>query len=321
MAARGVCCALIALALAAAVPECRSVSAAEPADAAVWRAAPMEGPKGQYEPATQEISPPTSSPDDSAFNVTVRMWYTAVSKTEATNRSISTTQMPLYGGSMTFVPGSLGGTAFYLSAYYGVSVGVNDFQDIKSEGQSNLSRLDIEALVQIPFGATGGAYASLGFRYIDFVRKDTGIARDVFIIGDSFSYTRQSDYKYFLGELGVGTVTQVDSEGSHRLFGGGMIIGGAANTARDLSTLGNVAIPAFVFDAATGSSSSGLSWVVGVDTHFGYAYSPSKSTAFSMRYRAFVLTETFLNLHVRFIDYSHYSLVHGPEINFTYKFN
>lgn len=319
MAGSGVWSGVVAFGLGTCILGCRFADAADEAwNAGAWHATVAYEPESQTRP--QEVLPPTSTADESAVNVTARMWYSAISKTEATNRSISTTQMPLSGGSVTYSPSGLGGTQFSLSGYYGLSTGVNDFHDIKSDGHSDLARLDIEALAQIPFGATGGAFAAVGLRYIDFQRKDLGTARDVFVMGDSFSYARQTHYDYFLGEFGVGAVTLVDVEGAHRFFGGAMVVTGGSNTAQDAITLDNVPIPAFVYDSA-GASSSGWSAVLGADTHFGYAYSPSRSTSLSLRYRAFILSDLFLNQHVRFIDYSHYSLIHGPEVNFTYKFN
>ena len=182
MGVRGDLRAIVALALTIVVATCPPAGAAEEVGARGWE------PTSSVEPKSHELLQPTAPVERSAFNATARMWYSAVSKVEAQNRSISTTQMPLYGGSVTYVPAGLGGAQFSLSAYYGVySAGVNDFQDVKSEGHSDLGRLDIEALVQIPFGAKGGAYGAFGFRFIDFERKDIGMARDVFAIGDSFS--------------------------------------------------------------------------------------------------------------------------------------
>jgi len=157
----------------------------------------------------------------------------------------------------------------------------------------------------------------LGVRYIDFSRNDraTALLQQITV-----PYTRLTDYKYYLGEIGVGSVTQLDESGMHRMFGGVMFAGGA-NTGQDYSYYGNVA--AYGLDLAGASK---LTPVMGMDTHFGYAYSPWPSITFSLRYRAFVMADINDGLRISSrgillpIDYSHYSLVHGPEVNLAYQF-
>jgi hypothetical protein len=271
------------------------------------------------EPALQE--------NTSKFQLTAREWISAMSKLEAHNNSVSTTQMYLFGGSLAYVPAWDSGITFLLTAYYGVSSGYSNFQDYNSLGSSNLQRLDVEAVTKIPIGTTP-AYGALGMRFIDFKRNDTATARGYYVdVNNAIQqftvpYTRLTDYKYFLGELGVGTVTPLDEMGTHRLFGGVMFVGGAYSTGQDFSYFGNS--PAYGLDLTSGPR---LTPVVGMDTHFGYAYSPWPSLTFSMRYRAFVMADLYdsaLRISTRGItwpiDYSHYSLVHGPEFNLAYQF-
>ena len=214
---------------------CAQVKAADPTDAVGWRAALSLEPTDPQQPADPSLQENTSK-----FQITAREWISAVSKLEAHNNSMSTTQMYLYGGSLAYVPGWENGVTFLLTAYYGVSLGYSNFQDFNSTGSSNLQRLDVEALVKIPIGATP-AYGALGVRFIDFKRKDNATARGYYVDGNSaiqsftVPYTRLTDYRYFLGEVGVGTVTALDDMGKHRMFGGVMFMGGVYNTGQDYS--------------------------------------------------------------------------------------
>ena len=297
---------------------CGQVRAGDPSDLAAWRATSLAEPTDptpSAEPAPQESA--------SKFQVTGREWLSAMSKLEARNNTVSTTQMYLLGGSLAYVPGWESGVTFLLTAYYGVSFGYSNFQDFNSQGSSNLQRLDVEAIAKIPIGTTP-AYGALGIRYIDFKRNDTATASGYYAGADStiqtFSipYTRDTDYKYYLGELGVGSVTALDESGKHRMFGGVMFVGGAYGTGQDYGYYGNN--PSYAFDVAIRNS---LTPVIGMDTHFGYAYSPWPSLTISMRYRAFVMADVNRgqgNISGWVIDYSHYSLVHGPEFNLAYQF-
>jgi hypothetical protein len=298
-----------------------SVAAAEQPGASNWYATLSPAPTDPT--PSPEPAPPASG---GTWQVTAREWISAVSKLEAQNSSVSTTQMYLYGGSIAYVPAWDSGVAFLLTGYYGVSLGYSDFQDFNSEGSSNLRRLDVEALAKIPIGSTP-AYAALGVRYIDFKRNDTATAFGYYVDSSStlqrftVPYTRLTDYNYYLGEIGVGSVTQLDEGGKHRMFGGVMFAGGAYNTAQDYAYYGSAA--AYGLDLAGGSK---LTPVIGMDTHFGYAYSPWPSITFSLRYRAFVMADIYDGLRISTrgivwpIDYSHYSLVHGPEFNLAYQF-
>jgi hypothetical protein len=274
-------------------------------------------------PPPQDPAPPGSGGN---WQVTAREWLSAISKLEAHNNSVSTTQMYLYGGSIAYVPAWENGVAFLLTGYYGVSFGYSNFQDFNSEGSSNLRRLDVEALAKIPIESTP-AYTALGVRYIDFKRNDNATAQGYYVDANSniqlftVPYTRLTDYKYYLGEIGVGSVTQLDETGKHRMFGGVMFAGGVYNTGQDYSYYGSVS--AYGLDLAAASK---FTPVIGMDTHFGYAYSPWPSLTFSLRYRAFVMADIYDGLRISSrgivwpIDYSHYSLVHGPEVNLAYQF-
>jgi hypothetical protein len=307
--------------VSAALFQCGQARAADPTDVTAWRATLLPEPTDP--PPSADAAPQDNT---SKFQVTAREWISAMSKLEAHNNSVSTTQMYLYGGSLAYVPAWESGVTFLLTAYYGVSIGYSNFQDYNSVGSSNLQRLDVEGITKIPIGTTP-AYAALGIRFIDFKRNDTATARGYYIDANStiqpftVPYTRLTNYRYFLGELGVGTVTALDEMSKHRMFGGAMFVGGAYNTGQDFSFFGNS--PAYGLDLTSGPR---LTPVVGMDTHFGYAYSPWPSITLSMRYRAFVMADVYDGLRfsnrgiVWPIDYSHYSLVHGPEFNLAYQF-
>jgi hypothetical protein len=104
------------------------------------------------------------------------------------------------------------------------------------------------------------------------------------------------------------------------MFGGVMFVGGAYSTGQNYAYFGNN--PAYGLDL-TGPSK--FTPVIGMDTHFGYAYSPWSSITFSLRYRAFVMADVYDGFRISSrgivwpIDYSHYSLVHGPEFNLAYQ--
>jgi hypothetical protein len=298
--------------------QCGQVRAADPINATAWYATLLPAAADPL-PAAEPAAPENAS----KFQLTAREWLSAMSKLEARNNTVSTTQMYLYGGSLAYVPAWESGVTFLLTAYYGVSFGYSNFQDFNSQGSSNLQRLDVEALVKVPIGTTP-AYGAFGVRYIDFKRHDTATATGNYVGADStiqtFSipYTRDTDYKYYLGEIGVGNVTALDESGKHRMFGGVMFVGGAYSAGQDYGYYDN---DPSRFDIAIRNS---LTPVIGMDTHFGYAYSPWDSLTISMRYRAFVMADlAYYGRGAIFgwgIDYSHYSLVHGPEFNLAYQF-
>ncbi len=276
------------------------------------------------EPTAVEPAPTQAA--GSRYQVTAREWISAVSKLEAHNNSVSTTQMFLYGGSISYVPPWDSGVAFLFSAYYGDSIGYSNFFDANSQGSSTLQRLDVEALVQVPIIAT--VYGSFGLRYIDFKRDDNGTAHGYYVDGNgqlqpfTVAYKRLTDYQYFLGEIGIASVTTLDEDKKHRTFGGVMFVAGAYSTGQDYSYFDNQ--PAYGLDLATGNK---ITPTIGMDTHFGYAYYPWPSVSLSLRYRAFVMADIYdflprvTSRGITWpIDYSHYSLVHGPEFNLAVQF-
>src|SRR6185369_4903627 len=108
-----------------------------------WQPTLTLEPSEPIEVASEPASAPVNS---SRYQVTAREWVSAISKLEAHNNSVSTTQMYLFGGSLSYVPPWESGVAFALSGYYGASAGYSNFFDSNSEGSSNLQRLDVEAL-------------------------------------------------------------------------------------------------------------------------------------------------------------------------------
>jgi hypothetical protein len=320
--ARAACSLLVACtSFVAALLQCGHATGAERTDLYDWE------PTLALEPAEPIAATEPASPERSSrYQVTAREWISAISKLEAHNNSVSTTQMYLFGGSISYVPAWDSGVAFLLSGYYGASMGYSNFFDYNSEGSSTLRRLDVEALVQIPLIAT--AYASLGVRYIDFKRDDNGTAHGYYVDNNgqlqpfTVPYKRLTGYKYYLGELGIGSVTTLDEDKRHRTFGGVMFVAGGYRTGQDYSYFNN--LPIYGLDLAADRK---FTPTIGMDTHFGYAYYPWSSVSLSLRYRAFVMADIYdylpriTNRGVSWpIDYSHYSLVHGPEFNLAIQF-
>jgi len=308
--------------LAAALFPCAQATAADRIDPYDWQPTLAIEPA---EPTEVASAPAPVQANSGRFQVTAREWISAISKLEAHNNSVSTTQMYLFGGSLSYVPPWESGVAFALSGYYGASAGYSNFFDSNSEGSSNLQRLDVEALVQIPIITT--VYGSIGLRFIDFKRNDNGNAHGYYVDNGQLQiftvpYKRMTDYKYYLGEFGISSVTTLDEDKKHRTFGGATLVAGTYSTGQDYSYYNN--LPAYGLDLSAGSK---FTPTIGMDTHFGYAYYPWPWVSLSLRYRAFVMADLYgylphVTLHgVSFpIDYSHYSLVHGPEFNLAIQF-
>jgi hypothetical protein len=297
-----------AAAITATLLNCGSVAAADTINAGSWR------PTLSLEPATSEPDPaPVSQTVGGRFQVTAREWFSGVSKVEAYNHAVASNVMMLHGGSIAYAWDN--GYAVALSAYYGLGYG--NFFDTFSEGITYLERLDVEAVLKVPLG-TLPAYGAFGVRYVEFKRDDTATAH-----GSYLDHARRVDYKHYLAEIGVGGVVGLDESGTkHRMFGGVMFVGGMSQTNQSYSTYdsGPFQFP----DPYSPPASKGI---FGIDTHFGYAYNPSQSVTFSIRYRAFVMADImhyslgFSNQGIsQSFQYSSYSLVHGPEINLAYQF-
>ena len=195
----------------------------------------------------------------------------------------------------------MGGTTFSLTGFYGTGNG--DYQEGDASGSlfsgnNNLKRLDVEGVAQFPLG-TAGAYWSLGLR---FIKTDTESAgTDLF--NRAFRFTTHG--KYYLGEVGLGASTALNATGSHRLFGGLTLLAGQRNEDRN-----DVCCVTF------SESKSSRDGMAGVDTNFGYSASLGGQATFYARYRLFILSELD-----RFASPDGLTIVHGPEINLSFKLN
>jgi hypothetical protein len=260
---------------------------------------------------TSLAAPAWSQSEATQVLVTPRFWYAFISSADrvATGASVLHTPIPLYGGTIAVVPKGMGGTTFSLTALYGSGSG--DYQEGDStcclyRGTNDLSRLDIEGVAQFPIGAAG-AYWSLGARYVktdsdSFGQDNHGSPT----VHDPFRFVAHGNY--YLGEVGVGGSIRLDAKANHRFFGGLTFVAGQ----RDVDAWG------VCCQSSGGSSESGSFGVAvaGIDTNFGYAVSLGSQSTFFARYRVFALTE----LH-RFSSPESLSIVHGPELNLTFKLN
>ena len=129
--------------------------------------------------------------------------------------------LPLYGGSIAVAPANWGGTTLSLTAFYGNGNGNYNEGDACCvfNGHNDIKRFDVEGVAQFPLG-TAGAYWSLGLRYIFADSQSTGKDQ----LGKPFSF--YSEIKHYLGEIGVGASTAINSSGSQRLFGGITLMAG-----------------------------------------------------------------------------------------------
>jgi hypothetical protein len=230
---------------------------------------------------------------------TPRLWYSFVSTAEVFKGGtvVNHTAVPLYGASLSIIPANMGGTTFSLTGFYGNGNG--DYQEsVIFVGKNDVTRMDIEGVVQFPIAA--GAYWSLGLRYVKADTEETGVAAPV---AQPFKFITHG--QYFLGEIGIGASTPLNSEGSQRLFGG---LTALAGQRREESTETCCGTPTQQF--------SSNDMVAGVDANFGYSFTLGSSTTFFARYRIFVLSEV-----ERFASPGALTIVHGPELNLSMKLN
>lgn len=243
---------------------------------------------------------------ETQYVVTPRFWQTFISAgiRSIDGASIEHTPIPLVGGTVAVVPAGWGGTAFSLTAFYGKGTGdyrEGDAGGFLEDGDSNLSRLDIEGVAQFPIGKAG-AYWSLGLRYVRTEVHETGV--DQFrALHPPFSFAARANY--YLGEIGAGASTALNASGTQRFFAGITAVAGVREESKH-------DVCCFTFDQ-TSSPSTG---VVGFDTNFGYSVALSSSATFYARYRVFALTEL-----EKFASPDFLSVVHGPEINLSFKLN
>jgi hypothetical protein len=241
--------------------------------------------------------------DSTQIYVTPRLWYSFIttSETPTFGASVEHTPVPLYGATIAVVPKNMGGTTFSITGFYGSGNG--DYQEGDGsgtlfKGRTDLTRLDIEGVAQFPIG-TAGAYWSLGLRYVKADTEATGT--------DQFArpFKWKTEGSYYFGELGIGGSTPLNAAATHRFFGGLTLLAGQRN-----EEFRDVCCTTF---SASGSDRTA---VAGVDTNFGYAASLGSNTTFYARYRLFVLSEM-----AQLGSPDSMTIVHGPEVNLSFKLN
>ena len=247
-------------------------------------------------------TPVANAQDQTTVIVTPRVWYSFISAAQtypAGNASVQHSTLPLYGGSIAVAPANWGGTTLSLTAFYGNGNGNYNEGDACCvfNGHNDIKRFDVEGVAQFPLG-TAGAYWSLGLRYILAESQSTGKDQ----LGKPFSF--YSEGKHYLGEIGVGASTAINSSGSQRLFGGITLMAGTRNTENN-----DTCCTIFV------NKETVTDGVVGIDTNFGYSANFGPAT-FYARYRLFVLSEANA-----FASPELMPVVHGPEFNLSFKLN
>jgi hypothetical protein len=242
--------------------------------------------------------------DDSVFFFTPRFWYSLVSdkrfaRDGGAEQSTSFV-MPLYGGTISFIPKDMGGISFHLNMFSGAARG-SDYLNIDSvgnvfQGDLGASRLDIEGIFQRSIGP-GGANWSLGIRYVNVLSDINGVDQS----GQLFRF--REDAKIFLGEFGLGLSSPLDSAGNHRFFGGVTAgIGYKGLKDQDQCCAGIIA-----------SSRSAAGGVFAFDANAGYAFNLSPTVTFTARYRLIAISGQGFS----FVQQTQF--VHGPEINLSIK--
>lgn len=232
--------------------------------------------------------------------VTPRAWY-AWTTEQRTYRNNSDSgenqiwQIPLFGGSVSYVPSGQSGYIYSLTGFYGEDNG-RSYTDFNGSGKGDIHRLDIEATLQMPIGSSGAGWV-VGVRYVsaesDIVSDPTAMT----------SYRYRSDLEFYLAELGISTSSPLDEAGLHRFFGGAIMMIGYNDV--DVSSV----------EGTTTTNQSRSGGVIGFDANAGYAYSMSGFGTLSARYRVFAISGTNFDLSgtSRF--------VHGPEVNVTIPLN
>jgi hypothetical protein len=241
--------------------------------------------------------------DSTQIYLTPRLWYSFIttSETPKNGASVEHTPVPLYGATIAVVPANMGGTTFSLTGFYGSGNGhyqEGDGSGTLFRGNNDLKRMDIEGVAQFPIG-NAGAYWSLGLRYIKADTEAKGT--------DQFSrpFVFKTEGSYYFGELGIGGSTPLNTAGTHRFFGGLTLLAGQRHDQfRDTCC------------TTFSESGSDRTAVAGIDTNFGYSASLGSNATFYARYRLFVLSEM-----AQIGSPDSMTIVHGPEVNLSFKLN
>ena len=172
-------------------------------------------------------------------------------------------------------------------------------------GYQKVERTDIEAIWQFPVGMQG-ASLFFGGRYIG-LQTDSFITNRVFSgnVVDSTAYKNvDDDEKSYWVEVGGGVSGALDEAKRHLLFGNITLMLGSDTTKTQV----------FDVDGTPLAFNKSTDTVFGIDTNFGYALRPSDNATLTARYRIFVSSQ------VDNWSRDGSAIVHGPELQFSYKF-
>lgn len=233
-----------------------------------------------------------------------------------TNETIS---FPFGGATISVSPGA-GKPTFNLTAMYGEGSGtsetVSDFFEI-SEADIDISRLDIEGLVQIP--VSEGVNAAVGGRFIRFNRQEEGTVIDTAVLGGDpiLDFEGELTQNFYLAEAGFGLNRPVNSTGSVVAFGNLLAMVGYA----DVVT--NKGGATFELDRGEGRDEAAVlgigedkleGGVFGIDTNAGIGVFVAPNALLSARYRLFYLSAPDFKFSTGG------TFLHGPEINLSLNF-
>ena len=258
------------------------------------------------EPPPAAPAPAADVPiDSSGFYFTPRFWYITVTTAQSSYLGATTNeaQMPMYGGTLTWAPAGWGGTALSVTGLFGTGTGkFYERAQFAShlDGDRDIQRLDVEALVQWRVGDAGGTFHT-GARYVNFDSHAKGADQ---FFGTPFDF--KDNVSLYLGEMGWQGKSAIDEKGT---FFGGITMGFGYRIGDSDGICCGLAATKNTKNALVGS----------FDLNAGMSYAFSPSAIFSFRYRMFVLSETIKekgdNTGLEL------GIVHGPELNFTWKVN
>ncbi len=256
-------------------------------------------------------SEPTAQ--SSTLAVTPRIWYSVSGQAFYSDNilfqsSTENVTLPLFGGSVSYSPPNANGISFSVTGFYGegdgrfTGLGLQTLPGlglsaVSFVGTTDVSRLDVEAVAQIPVAGSRGVNFVVGGRYVDVDVNISG-TQTVLGVGTTSSFRFTGGSKLYLGEAGIGLATAVSSDGAHSVFGNLVFLAGYARETNNV--LGTTTI------------TSGA--VVGLDTNVGYGIQAGSNAIVSARYRLFALSGVDFNFN------DETTFVHGPELNLSIRF-
>jgi len=229
--------------------------------------------------------------NDPSFILTPRVWFSKISNLdEPFFESSEDVFVPLYGGTVTFIPTKIPNWNFSFTALYGEGTG-NFLRVLESvtlaRGTQKIERTDIELLSQYNIPGRN-FYLLFGGRYVKFdTTKSAG------------SFWSKSDGYNFGAELGFGLVADITEDGEHRAFGNFLLL---------------LVASGFEFKDSDGFRGSDESAEIGFDTYLGYQWLIQDFANIAFRYRLFLETQTNDRRQEEVI------IVYGPEITVGFVF-